>query len=132
MIMERLLIIEDNYMMRLFLVNYLDKNFWVDAVATHEEGLQKLEKSNDYAVVLSDVPNNPENTGHFNAALGLLKSEGKDFVLLTSGDKSEDRIHAMQLGAIDALSKPFNPLELELRIRSVVKRQTNKSNKRVA
>jgi DNA-binding response OmpR family regulator len=37
---------------------------------------------------------------------------------LTDTEKSEERIHAIKIGAEYILSKPFNPVELSLRVKS--------------
>lgn len=131
--MERILIIEDNYLMRLFLVNYLDKSFWVDAVETPAEAIEKLNKDTEYALVLSDiVPEKSASNNDFKALIQMLKSAKANFMLLTDNDKSEERIKALQLGAKDTLSKPFNPVELELRINAIIEKSGNNPFKKVA
>jgi two-component system, OmpR family, response regulator ResD len=42
--------------------------------------------------------------------------------VLTARDAVEDRVHGLDLGADDYLTKPFSPRELALRVRSVLRR----------
>jgi two-component system phosphate regulon response regulator PhoB len=43
-------------------------------------------------------------------------------IMLTARAQTEDRIHGLQAGADDYLTKPFSPKELVLRVQSVLKR----------
>ncbi|MSR21977.1 MAG: response regulator transcription factor [Gemmatimonadetes bacterium] len=43
-------------------------------------------------------------------------------LLLTAKREQEDRIHGLELGADDYLTKPFSPRELVLRVRSILRR----------
>jgi two-component system phosphate regulon response regulator PhoB len=43
-------------------------------------------------------------------------------LILTAKREQEDRIHGLELGADDYLTKPFSPQELVLRVRSILRR----------
>jgi two-component system, OmpR family, response regulator ResD len=45
-------------------------------------------------------------------------------IMLTAKGEDADRIHGLELGADDYLSKPFNPKELVARINAVLRRIT--------
>ena len=45
-------------------------------------------------------------------------------ILLTAKDEVEDRIKGLELGAVDYVSKPFEPKELLLRIKNIIKVNT--------
>ena len=54
--------------------------------------------------------------------LGSLKqSKNIPIILLTAKGEVENRIHGLELGADDYLGKPFDPKELLLRVKNVIK-----------
>jgi DNA-binding response OmpR family regulator len=117
--MEKVLVIEDNRMMRLFLVNYLGQNHDVSAVENPSKAIEWLE-SNVASIIISDYY--AKGTLQFNE-LSKVKSLSEcthtPMIILTDNDKSEQRINALELGVADCLSKPFNPIELNLRVNSI-------------
>jgi DNA-binding response OmpR family regulator len=117
--MEKVLVIEDNRMMRLFLINYLGQHHDVSAVENPSEAIKWLE-SNDATLIISDYYS--KGTKEFNE-LNKVKSlsgwTNTPMIILTDSDKSEQRINALELGVADCLSKPFNPVELNLRVNSI-------------
>lgn len=46
------------------------------------------------------------------------RTKNTPWIVLTEQDKSDQRIKAFSWGAKDCVSKPFNPVELKLRIQS--------------
>lgn len=131
--MESILIVESSYMMRLFLVNYLSQNFDVTAVETPAEAIEALQKKWKPNAVISNFHNakSPERKG-FLEMVNASNELNIPTVLLTEEDKSDQRIDALKLGAKDTLSKPFNPVELQLRIMSAMGISQQKMIKRVA
>ena len=120
--MEKLLIIEDHPMMRLFLSNYFSKTYDITAVASPEEALGLMNNNDHFSLILADF----QTPGSQNAAtLQSLKQsaafQGTPLVVLTDEHKSLQRIQALDLGADDSLSKPFNPVELNMRINHLIK-----------
>ena len=49
-------------------------------------------------------------------------NSGMPVLLLTAMGEAEDRVRGLELGADDYLAKPFEPMELVLRIRSILRR----------
>lgn len=47
---------------------------------------------------------------------------GPYFIMLTERTSEQDRIHGLELGADDYMTKPFSPRELMLRISAILKR----------
>lgn len=123
--MEKVLIIENNAMMRLFLSNYLSTNYEVLAVESPKQALGV--NSQEFSLVLSDY-HAPESEAY--QALKKLQTsmawQGIPMVVLTDEHKSEQRITAFKLGAQDCLSKPFNPVELSLRLQTLVAQKETK------
>ena len=55
----------------------------------------------------------------------LKQSKNIPVILLTAKGEVESRIHGLKLGADDYLGKPFEPQELLLRIKNVIKNKNN-------
>lgn len=119
--METILIVESNTMMRLFLANYLENDHSVKAVKSPAEALEWLEV-NEAALILADYQ--IKNSNEYQE-LGQLKKQADlnstPMIILTDNDKSEQRIHALELGVSDSISKPFSPIELSLRVNVALK-----------
>ncbi|OEK00901.1 hypothetical protein BFP97_04970 [Roseivirga sp. 4D4] len=115
--MKKLLIIEDHPMMRMFLQNYLSKSYEVTTVSTPEEALDYSTKNTFPDLILSDYKDKQSKDFQMLQCL-CMQIEWRNIPLfvLTDQDKSQERINALELGAKDTLSKPFNPKELVMRI----------------
>lgn len=50
------------------------------------------------------------------------RSRAIPVIMLTARAQTEDRIHGLEVGADDYLTKPFSPRELNLRVQAVLKR----------
>ncbi len=116
-----LLIIDDDERLRYLLSKYLtEHSFAVSTVASAKEARQLL-KSLQFDLMVVDIMM-PGETG-----LELTKSLTQEglripILLLTARGEVEDRIQGLESGADDYLAKPFEPKELLLRIRSLLKR----------
>ncbi|KYG73506.1 response regulator [Roseivirga spongicola] len=131
--MESILVIESSYMMRLFLINYLDKNFDVTAVESPTEAHELLEKKwRPDAVISNFYGNKSLERKPFVDLIAELEGRGIPLLVLTDQDKSDQRIETLKLGAKDSVSKPFNPVELQLRIMSSMGLKGRDKMKRVA
>lgn len=119
--MELLLIIESNYMMRLFLSNYFSKSFDVRAVDSPKEALAFLKENEQPKAVISDFQDTKSaERNSCEELIGNLNQKNIPAIILTDYDKSEQRIDALALGSNDVISKPFNPIELELRLKTAI------------
>lgn len=119
--MKKILIIEDNYMMRVFLLNYLGKTYDVKAVENPSEALKISTNGEYFDMIVSDYQSkNTEEEASLQALNMQLSWNGTSLFVLTDEDKSDQRINALTTGAKDTLSKPFNPQELNLRINTLL------------
>lgn len=113
---KSVLIVDDHEMMQKFLAGYLRKSFQIEVCENGVEALDWLGE-NKPDIILADI-DMPEMDGV--EFLKRLKSDSykKDIpvVMLSSINKSDSRVQCLQLGAIDFVTKPFNPKELELKI----------------
>ena len=57
----------------------------------------------------------------------IKQSRDIPIILLTAKGEVENRIHGLELGADDYLGKPFDPQELLLRIKNIIKKNKDKN-----
>jgi two-component system phosphate regulon response regulator OmpR len=117
-----ILVVEDNERLRDRLSRYLtEKGFRVTAACDAAEARQQLRFVNPDLMVLDVMM--PGETG-LELVDSLRRVEGSTLpvLLLTARGAPEDRIAGFEAGADDYLGKPFEPLELVLRIRAMLRR----------
>lgn len=121
--MTTILVVDDEPEIRSLLIRFLGKKgFSVLSAGTLSEGRKILNESKPELVFL-DV-NLPDGNGLDELKeLSLRKLKSK-FIMMSAFDHTELRSHALQYGAIDFLSKPFNIARLD----EVVQRQVNPLN----
>jgi two-component system phosphate regulon response regulator OmpR len=117
-----ILVVEDNERLREQLSRYLTNNgFRVTAAGDAAEARDRLRFVNPDLMVLDVMM--PGETG-LELVESLRRVEGSNLpvLLLTARGAPEDRIAGFEAGADDYLGKPFEPLELVLRIRAMLRR----------
>jgi DNA-binding response OmpR family regulator len=119
--MARILITEDDAALSRGIVALLkDGGYAVDAAESGEETLT-LEAQEPYSLLILDV-GLPDISG-FEVLRRLRKRGSRTPVLiLTARDALQDRVLGLDLGGDDYLLKPFEPQELEARVRALVRR----------
>ena len=119
--MERILLVEDEDSIRGFLKINLQRNdLEVIEAATGEEGLE-LAKSMKPQVAILDVML-PGIDGFM--VCSKLRSDfpNMGIVMLTAKGQDMDKIMGLEYGADDYIVKPFNPLEVVLRVKALLRR----------
>jgi two-component system copper resistance phosphate regulon response regulator CusR len=119
----RLLLVEDDHRIAHFVAKGLqEQSYAVDVVANGHDAVYQVE-INDYDVVILDVMI-PGLDGF--ATCRAIRSAGKrmPILMLTARDAIEDRIHGLDSGADDYLTKPFEFGELLARLRALLRRPT--------
>jgi two-component system OmpR family response regulator len=117
----RVLLVEDEPDLRQALSRVLaDEGFAVDQAADGEAGLHQALGVGYDAVVLDLML--PRRSGA--SMLTELRRAGRTMpvLLLTARDTVDDRVHGLNLGADDYLSKPFAVAELMARLRALIRR----------
>jgi two-component system, OmpR family, response regulator QseB len=117
----RVLLVEDHRSMRELIVDHLrERGFAVDAVGRGQEALAAASSLPLDAVIL-DL-GLPDIDGM--EVLSALRGSHPQLpaILLTARDAVEDRLNGLNSGADDYIVKPFNFLELEARLRAVLRR----------
>ncbi len=115
-----ILIIDDDEKIRDLLKQYLkNNNFFVSTAINASDAEEKLKIVKfDLAIIDIMMPGKDglQLTKEIREKIDL------PIILLTAKGEPEDRVRGLELGAEDYLPKPFEPKELLLRIKNVIKR----------
>jgi len=114
-----ILVVDDDDRIRDLVKEYLKENkFFVSTANSAEEAKIKIEYFKFDLIVL-DVMMPGQNGFEFTAE--IKKKSTIPIILLTAKGEVENRIEGLELGADDYLAKPFEPKELLLRIKNIIK-----------
>ncbi|MEM8893540.1 MAG: response regulator [Bacteroidota bacterium] len=120
-----ILVVDDNEMMREFLAHTLSKSYLITQAISYQDAMDQLNRSEIPDLVLTDYAMNGK-TG-----LDLVDEikSAKDIkhipvIVLSSHADSKHRIDCLSSGADDYIVKPFNPIELKLRIDRLLNSQS--------
>ena len=117
----QLLVIDDNKMMRHFLVHLFEKKNNVVAISSAEEAIDWLDNHDLPDAIIADY--NLDGISGFDLLERLKLSEAYQsvpIIVLSGNGQSDNRIRCLQAGAADFVVKPFNPLELELKVERLI------------
>ena len=115
-----ILVVDDDDRIRELVKEYLDDNgFIVSTGNSAEEAKIRLQYFKFDLIVLDVMM--PGQSG-FELTQEIKKKSNVPIILLTAKGEVENRIHGLELGADDYLSKPFEPKELLLRIKNIIKK----------
>lgn len=116
-----ILVVDDDARLRQLLHKYLaDNDFRVSSAADAQAARERL-RGLAFDLIVLDVMM-PGETG---AAFAATLRQERNFVpilMLTAMGETADRIAGLEAGADDYLAKPFEPRELVLRIRTILRR----------
>lgn len=118
----RILIVEDEIRLAQALAQIMtEQKFFVDVVHNGEDGLYYA-ANGDYEVIVLDVML-PKLSG-FDVVRKLREQKiAVPVLLLTAKDEISDKVHGLNQGADDYMTKPFSPEELLARVRALSRRQ---------
>lgn len=119
--MDKILLVEDEENIRKFTkINLEREGFKVIEAETGEIGIEKALEENP-TVMLLDIML-PGLNGYEVCKIIREKAPHIGIIMLTAKTQEIDKIFGLEQGADDYLSKPFNPRELALRIKSLIRR----------
>ena len=114
------LVVDDDNKIRDLIKQFLNENgFIVSTAANAEEAKSKIDIFNFNLMVLDVMM--PGQDG-YDLTKEIKESRNIPIILLTAKGEVEHRIHGLGLGADDYLGKPFEPQELLLRIKNIIKK----------
>ncbi len=118
-----ILIVDDDDRIRSLLKDYLSENNYIVSSAENSTEAKKKIEYLKFDIIILDVmmpgQNGYELTKDIKSRLKV------PIILLTAKGEVENRIKGLELGADDYIGKPFEPKELLLRIKNIIK-NTNK------
>ena len=117
---SHILVVDDDRRLRGLLGKFLrEQNFTVSLAGDAMEAFMFL-KQYHFDLIVLDVMM-PQMSG-FEFLKKLRLESNIPVLMLTAMGETDDRINGLEIGADDYLSKPFEPKELLLRIRNILKR----------
>ena len=119
--MKILIVDDDKEIVELLTIYSMNENYEVVQAFDGEEALKKISENPDIAVIILDIMM-PGKDGL--TVVKELRSREVETPILLLSAKSEDmdKISGLTTGADDYVTKPFNPLEVMARVKSLLRR----------
>lgn len=115
------LLVDDDRRIRELLATYLKRNDFIVTAASNAAEARKALQGLAFDVIVLDIMMPGENG--FDFASSLRQSENAvPILMLSARSDTLDRIQGLAVGSDDYLGKPFEPEELLLRLRSLIRR----------
>lgn len=119
----KILAVEDDVFMQAIIKKFLSTNYDVELCPTAMDALSYIQNGNIPDLIITDL-----NTPNLSGLELVAQLHASDFfrsipiIILSGEDSSETRIKCLDSGADDFIVKPFNPAEVEARIRAILRR----------
>jgi len=114
-----ILVVDDDDKIRSLIKQYLIEKGFLISTAENAENAKKIIEIFNFNLIILDVMM-PGQTG-YDLTKELKETKNIPIILLTAKGEVENRIHGLEIGADDYLGKPFDPKELLLRVKNVIK-----------
>ena len=114
------LLVDDDERIRGLLQKFLSRNGYLTTAARDAEHARRLLAGLDFDLAVLDVMM-PGDNGYVLCA-EIRESRDMGILLLTARGETPDRILGLEAGADDYLPKPFEPKELLLRLKAILRR----------
>jgi PleD family two-component response regulator len=124
----RMLIVEDDFDISNMLRIYFQSHGYEVAVAQRgEDALEMCRKQLPHIIVLDIMLPDMDGYDVCRELRNNLRTSHVPIIFLTQKDERSDKIHGLELGADDYITKPFDLEELKLRVKSAISRATIQS-----
>tara|TARA_B100001121_G_scaffold302170_1_gene314396 strand:+ start:1927 stop:2601 length:675 start_codon:yes stop_codon:yes gene_type:complete len=120
-----ILIVDDDDRIRVLLKDYLSNNNYIVSTAENADQAKVKLEYFKFDIIILDVMMPGQNG--YDLTKEIKKKIKVPIILLTAKGEVENRIKGLEIGADDYIGKPFEPKELLLRIKNIV-RNTYKIN----
>ena len=129
-IIAHILVVDDDEGIRTLVKKYLNENnFLVTTADSAEDAAEKIEII-DFDMIILDIMMPGKNGLQF--IQENMNKINTPIVLLTAKGAADERVEGLEVGADDYLPKPFEPKELVLRIKNILKKTKETNLKRIA
>ena len=120
-----ILVVDDDDRIRSLLKDYLSENKYIVSTAENAEEAKKKIEIFNFDIIVLDIMM-PGQDG-YELTKDIKRKINIPIILLTAKGEVENRIKGLEIGADDYIGKPFEPKELLLRIKNIIKNK-NKIN----
>jgi two-component system phosphate regulon response regulator OmpR len=124
-----ILVVDDDDGIRSLVKKYLNENNYLVTTANSAEDATKKVKIIQFDLIILDIMM-PGKSG-----LEFIQENQKKLetpiILLTAKGETSERVEGLEIGADDYLAKPFEPKELILRIKNIIKKTKKNDQKRI-
>ncbi len=117
---SHILIVEDDPVASATLAAYISKEGYKVSTANNGENMRDLFAKGDVDLILLDI-NLPDEDG-FSLLREIRRQSEVGVIMVTGKSEDVDRIVALELGADDYVTKPFNTRELFARAKNLLRR----------
>ncbi len=124
-----ILIVDDDDRIRELVKQYLNDNDYLVTTADSAEDAKRKVDIIKFDLIILDIMMPGQSGLEFTNE--YKKKIATPIILLTAKGEASDRVEGLEIGADDYLAKPFEPKELVLRIKNILEKTKNKSQKRV-
>ena len=114
-----ILVVDDDDRIRSLLKDYLSENNYIVSTAENADQAKKKLGYLKFDIIILDVMM-PGQSG-YEFTKDIKKKIEIPIILLTAKGEVENRIKGLEIGADDYIGKPFEPKELLLRIKNLLK-----------
>ena len=124
-----ILVVDDDDRIRDLVKQYLNENGYLVTTSFSAEDAKKKVDTIKFDLIVLDIMMPGKSGLDF-----TLENKNKLYtpiILLTAKGEAEERVHGLEVGADDYLSKPFEPKELVLRIKNILNKTKSKNIKRL-
>ena len=124
-----ILIVDDDDRIRDLVKQYLNENNYFVSTAISAEDAQEKVNIIKFDLIVLDIMMPGKSGLDFTE-----ENKNKIYtpiILLTAKGEADERVHGLEAGADDYLSKPFEPKELLLRIKNILNKTKTKNSKRL-
>jgi len=118
--MPHILVVDDDSRLRDLLRKYLIESEFRVTVAEDANAARKFLQSLEFDLIVMDLMM-PGEDG-LSLTQSIRETRSVPILMLTAMSESDDRIAGLETGADDYLTKPFEPRELVLRIKGILRR----------
>ena len=114
-----ILIVDDDNRIRDLLKDFLSQNNYIVSTSENAENAKEKLKYFKFDILILDIMMPGQNG--YDLAIEIKSKIDIPIILLTAKGEAEDRIRGLEIGVEDYLGKPFEPKELLLRIKNIIK-----------